>query len=627
MTTQRHLRLLLLSTACLAAPAAVSAQDVALDEVILSGGLSAIAADAYGRAFSVLTAEDISARGLVTVQDALRAIPGVSVSGSGASLTQVRLRGGEADHTLILIDGIEAAGGSDEYTLSGLDTANIDRIEVLRGPQSAFYGSNASAGVINIITRKGEDGLHYGGAIELGNGTSVSAQVSQRGANGGLALSLSQRDDQGYDHSGDGGEKDGLKRRSIALSGDWAATEDLTFGFTLRRASEDYDYDAASWSATDADGYIVDDRTLFGAREEFAGSVWGEYSALAGRLTHRLEYQDTVNKLSDLGAPHTRGETEKLKYRLSFGLDGQPVADAAHVLNLLVERQEDNSTTAPEYQRDMTSAALEYRGFLDNGLDIQAGLRRDDNKVFADFTSWNIGLSWQIPDTGLRLHGSAGKASVNPSYYELFADDTYTLGNPALSPETNAGFDIGIEAEVLGGRGVIDVTYFDENLRDEITYVYGAAPDGSGRATYENQPGKSSRKGIEVAGKLQATDALSLGLAYTYLDAKNPDGSVEIRRPRHELGLSATLAVLDGRGSVTADIRHVADNSDTQFWGSYPTEKLPDYTTVNLSAGYDLSEQVRLTARVVNLFDQDYSDVWGYATQGRAVYAGLQAKF
>ena len=130
-----------------------------------------------------------------------------------------------------------------------------------------------------------------------------------------------------------------------------------------------------------------------------------------------------------------------------------------------------------------------------------------------------------------------------------------------------------------------------------------------------------------MAGKLQATDALSLGLAYTYLDAKNPDGSVEIRRPRHELGLSATLAVLDGRGSVSADIRHVADNSDTQFWGSYATEKLPDYTTVNLSAGYDLSEQVRLTARVVNLFDQDYSDVWGYATQGRAVYAGLQAQW
>lgn len=627
MTTRCTLRLLLLSTACATLPAGLSAQEIALDEVILSGGLSAIAADAYGRAFSVITGEEIATRGLTTVQDALRTIPGVSISGSGASLTQVRLRGGEADHTLILIDGIEAAGGSDEYILSGLDTANIDRIEVLRGPQSVFYGSNASAGVINIITRKGEDGLHYGGTAEIGNGASVSAQVSQRGARGGIALSLSRRDDKGYDHSGDGGEKDGIERSSATLSGDWAATEDLTFGFTLRRASEDYDYDAASWSATDADGYIVDDSTLYGAREEFAGSVWAEYSTLGGRLTHRLEYQDTVSKLSDLGAAPTRGETEKLKYRLGFGLDGQPVAEAAHVLNLLVERQEDNSTTAPEYQRDMTSAALEYRGFLDNGLDVQAGIRRDDNKVFEDFTSWNIGLSWQIPDTGLRLHGSAGKASVNPSYYELYADDTYTQGNPGLSPETNAGFDIGVEAEVLGGRGLIDVTYFDEDLRDEITYVYGAAPDGSGRATYENQAGKSSRKGIEVAGKLQATDALSLGLAYTYLDAKNPDGSVEIRRPRHELGLSATLAVLDGRGSVSADIRHVADNSDTQFWGSYATEKLPDYTTVNLSAGYDLSEQVRVTARVVNLFDQDYSDVWGYATQGRAVYAGLQAQW
>ena len=625
-----HTRFLLLATSALL-PAIAMAQDGAtdqpllLDEIVISGGLTPLAADGYGRAHSVLTADEIEARGITTVQDALRAMPGVAVSSTGASFTQVRIRGAEANHTLILIDGIEASGGADEYILTGLETANIERIEVLRGPQSVFYGSNASAGVINIITRKGRPGLRYGGSVELGNGAAASAHVSQRTERGGIALNLSARDDHGYDQSGDGGEKDGINRKTVGLSGDWRASDDLTLGGTLRWSDERYDYDATAGDATDADSYVVDDPDLFSDRREFSGAVWAEYSMLDGRLTHRLEYQQTIYKQSHDGAPFSRGETEKLKYRLSYGLDGQPVDSANHVLNLLAERQKDRNSTAPDYRRDMKSLAVEYRGHLDNGLDIQAGIRHDDNKVFDDFTSWNLGLSYRIPGRPVRLHASAGSALVNPSYYELYADDGWTLGNPGLKPEINRGFDLGVEVEVLDGRGLIDVTYFNEKMEDEITYVYGAAPDG--RASYVNQPGKSPREGVEVTGRLQATEDLSLAMSYTYLDASNPDGSVEIRRPRHELGLSATLAFLQGRGSVTADLRHVSGNYDSQFWGAYATAKLPAYTTVNLAAGYDLTSSVRLNGRIVNLFDKDYSDVWGYASQGRTAYVGLSARW
>ncbi|MCZ4257203.1 Plug domain-containing protein [Sulfitobacter sp. G21635-S1] len=126
--------------------AALAQDHFDLGEIIVSGGLTPIEAEAPGRAASVVTAQQIEERGIATVQDALRALPGVSVNGSGSSFTQVRLSGGEANHTLILIDGIEASGGDGEYILSGLETANIERIEVLRGPQSVYYGSNASGG-------------------------------------------------------------------------------------------------------------------------------------------------------------------------------------------------------------------------------------------------------------------------------------------------------------------------------------------------------------------------------------------------------------------------------------------------------------------------------------------------
>lgn len=599
--------------------------EVTLAPVILSGGLTPVAADAFGRAATVVTAAEIEERGIRSVQDALRAIPGVAVSSTGSSYTQVRIRGAEGNHTLILIDGIEATGGADEYILTGLETANIERIEVLRGPQSVYFGSNASAGVINIITRKGAPGLHYGGSAEIGNGYAVSGFATQRGTRGGLAFNASVRDDHGYDQSGDGGEKDGIRRKTAGLSGDWLATENLRLGFTTRRSTEDYDYDSNGWPVSNAGEYVVDDPNQTSTRDEFTGAVWGEYSAPGGALTQRLEYQDTIYKQSYNGGRTTRGETEKLKYRLSYGLDGAPADASAHLLNLLIERQEDESSSASDYSREMTSYALEYRGRLDSGLDVQAGLRRDNNKTFEDFTSWNIGLSWRIPDTALRLHASAGRAAVNPSYYELFANDSWTAGNPGLTPEQNRGFDIGLEAGFLGGRGLVDVTYFKEKMRDEITYVYGAAPDG--RASYINQTGDSPREGVEISAQLQATQALRLGANYTWLDASNPDGSVEIRRPRNELGLTATLDTFGGRGFITADLRHVSGNYDTQYWGGNPTVKLPAYTTVNLGTGYDLSDQVRLTGRVVNLFDKDYSDVWGYASQGRTFYAGIEAKW
>ncbi|WP_449044262.1 TonB-dependent receptor plug domain-containing protein [Paracoccus versutus] len=627
---------LLAATAALLPAAATGQEGYRLDEVVISGGLTAVAEGGYARAHTVLTAEEIEARGIATVQDALRAVPGVSVSATGSTFTQVRIRGGEGNHTLILIDGIEATGGADEYILTGLETANIERIEVLRGPQSVYYGSNASAGVINIITRKGGPGLHYGGSVELGNGAAASAHVSQRGAQGGIALTLSARDDHGYDQSGNGGEKDGTNRKTIGLSGDWQIGEDLRLGTTLRRAKEKYDYDSTSWSATSAQEYVVDDPHKYSERDEFQGGIWAEYSMLGGRLTHRLDYQDTIYKQSSDGGPVTRGETRKLKYRGSFGIDGT-VAEASHLLNVLAERQRDESSSAPENRREMTSVALEYRGFLDNGLDVQAGVRHDGNKVFEDFTSWNLGLSWHVPDQPFRLHASAGTGLVNPSYFELYANADYGssvyLGNPNLKPEKNRGFDLGVEAQLPNGMGVVDVTYFNEKLRDEIESYLVRAEGGTSYYSYRNQAGESPREGVEVTARIKATDSLDVALNYTYLDARNPDGSVEVRRPRHELGLSATLAVLEGRSTVTADIRHVSGNWDTQYWTydpasqSYDVGEIPAHTVVNLAAGYDLTENLRVTGRVVNLFDKEYSDVWGYASQGRTLYAGLTAKW
>ncbi|MGR3569037.1 MAG: TonB-dependent receptor plug domain-containing protein [Pseudooceanicola nanhaiensis] len=603
------------------ATAAAAQEPISLAPIVVSAGLTPLQAERYGRSVTVIDGAQIRERGILSVQDALRGVPGVSVSGTGASFTKVRIRGGESNHTLILIDGVQAAGGDGEYILTGLETANVERIEVLRGPQSVYYGSNASAGVINIITRKGGEGTRAGGGFEYGGGWAANAFASYRDARGGVALSLARRDDEGWDYSGSDGEKDGIERRTLQLSGDYEVAEGLTLGFTYRLSDETYDYDSNSFSATTADDYVIDDPTQFSDRDERLAQVYGEYVTPDGRASGRLSWERTDFDQSYNGGTPTDTESEAVKLRVSYGLSG-PIAAGGNVVSVLVEREEDSSSANPAYNRENRSVALEYRTTLADAVDLQLGVRHDDNSVFGDSTTWNVGASWLLTN-GMRLHASAGTGVVNPSYFELYANAFGYVGNPDLDPERNRSYDIGLEMPFASGRGLVDVTYFNETLTDEITAVSLAG----GGNTYINQTGESDRQGVEVQGSFDATDALSFRLSYTYLDAENPDGSVEPNRPMHELGLGTTWRSADGRGTISADARYVAGNYDPQFFGSYATAELPDYWKVDVAATYAVTDALMLNARVENLFDEEYSESWGYATRGRTAYIGVSSQW
>jgi vitamin B12 transporter len=630
--------LLMASTAILTSPS-VQAQDGATDLglLVLSGGLTPIEASAYGRASTVLTSQDIQERGISSLQDALRAVPGISVNSAGSSLTQVRIRGGEGSHTLILIDGVRAAGGDGEYYLSGLDVLDIERLEVLRGPQSVYYGTAASAGVINIITRKGGQGQQGGGKLEFGGAATLSLHASSRGERGGLSFSFTHVNDEGWDFSNSGGEKDFTNRSTFLLSGDVRATPNLKLGFTYRDSLETYASDTTSGGATRWEDYVVDGAGIESTRDERTASLYAELSMLEGRLTHRLSFESTENEQSYGFAP-TVTSNDAIKYRVSYGLDGQAVDMSDQVVSLLLENAQDSSSANPGLDRENTSLAVEYRGSFANGLDLQLGARKDNNNRFADFTTWNASVSYAFGG-GVRLHSSAGTGYVNPSYFEI-GDNYYAawfpggtnssyLGNPNLTPERNRSFDIGVEFPVMNGTGFVDVTYFNETLEDEVQSVISAYDSATNTLMYSffNDIGESTREGVELTAQFALSDSLDLRAAYTYLDAKNPNGSVEIRRPRHEASLGASMRLMDDRMTVSADLRHVAGNFDTQYFGSYATEELPAFTTVNVSTRYAISDVVTLTGRVENLFDSDAMETWGYVGRPRTVYVGLDARF
>lgn len=619
-----------------------------LDPVVISGGLTPIAADAYGRAYSVVTAETLDDRRIAYAVDALRALPGVAVSRTGGpgGTTQVRLRGAESNHTLVLIDGVEvSAPEQGEYDFGGLLAADIARIEVLRGPQSSLYGANALGGVISITTRRAtEPGLRWSGEAEAGTDGTGAVQAALRGLGerGAFSLSLARRETEGFDISGTpGGEKDGDRNLTVNARGELFAADWLTLGGALRVTDRHSDTDGYAFAAPTRAGLVYDDASAHDRTEAF-GSLFaiathGRFRSEARASYLHADDSSTLNGTNS-GSPTTATRLQ-LSAQTTAGLDRADLDAALHTLTARAEYERetfvfesaalvfDPSQLATQ-SRGLAGLAAEYRGTFLSALDLQLGLRHDFNDDFDDATTWSAGASWRIASSGTRLHASAGTAVVNPTMFEQFG---YTpgqwRGDPDLKPEESFGWDAGVEQRLWRDRLVVDATYFNQDLTNEIGTAYDANFVGSP----VNLAGTSHRQGIEVSATLRATEALSFGLDYTWLDAEDPGDMAEVRRPEHELGANATLSLLDGRLRLTVDGRYAAGNVDLDYTaaGAYSGGRvaLDDYVVVNVAASYSVSPQAEIFGRVSNAFDADYQEIDGYATQGVAAYLGLRVRF
>lgn len=621
------------------APTLAAAQDgepLLLKEIIVSGGLSPIAAENYGRSVSVVTGEELRKRGITTLQNALRALPSVSVNSTGESFTQVRIRGGEGNHTLILIDGVEASTGSGgDYALSGLTVSDVERIEVLRGPQSTLYGPNALSGVISITTKRAEtEGTSYGGGIEFGSNSTRAANVFVRnkGTNGEINFSFETRQTDGEDGSRlDGGDTEFNDRETLNFTGRLQLTDLLSTGFTLRRTWQEYGFEETipfgSTTAT-SEGYLVESPANADRNEVF-GSIWIEGETASGRAKHRLSFsgtnQDIARRDGAFGPSSSDSTHRAFKYIGNFAVDGVNLDSSDHKVSLLLEREKQEyraSFSGPNYfERESKAIGVEYQGTLPEGFDVQAGLRNDFNDTFEDALTWNLSASYQLPGRDIRLRAATGRAFVNPTMFEQFGFVPGSFeGNPDLRPEESTSYEIGADFG-LGDRGELSVTVYRNDVDNLI--------QGSG-ITSTNISGTSESQGFELEGSYQALDWLDLSGTYAYTDAKTASGTAQVRRPRHELRFTATASVLAERGTVNLDVRHVAGNYGRQFFngaGGQPTVELPSFTVADIAATYEINANTQLTARVTNLFDEDYQESWGYFANGREIFVGLNASF
>ena len=633
----------LLPAAILSIP--VSAQQVLdLDEIVMSAGLTPVKASAYGRAASVITAEDIERKGVRYAAEALRALPGVSVSrtGSFGGFTQVRIRGNEGNHTLVLIDGVEVAAPSgSEYDFGGLLAADIERIEVLRGAQSSLYGSNAIGGVISITTKRAtRPGFAGQAEIEFGSRGNDGGLLAMRyaGERGDLSVSLAQRNTGGFDVSDSvGGNDDEDENTTFNANGRFFINDSVMLGGTLRSVNRDSDFDGFAFGALTKSALIFEQDNT-NEMDELFGSVFLEADTFGDRLAHKLMFSfsdiDMKNTRDDVATSANTQSRDKWNYQATFALDAATLDVAYHKITFAIDRETQTFRARPpvfaasqltERERDQTGYVLEYQGSLDFGLDIQASVRLDDNDAFDDFTTHVLGLSYTFPNQSTRLHFSNSSGVETPTLFEQFGFIPGSFDpNPNLKAEESSGWDIGIEQQFLDGRAVIDVTYFEEELENEITTIF---PAPTFVATPVNRTGTSKRRGIEVEAQWAVTDRLDMGLTFTSLDAKEPEGR-EVRRPREELGISASYLFTNNRTRLSGNLRHVSNLEDLNFLGPFPVDStrrvdLDDYSVVDLALRHDFNDRIYMTGAVNNLFDEHYEELHGYATEGTAVYIGL----
>jgi vitamin B12 transporter len=595
-----------------------------------------------GTSVTVVTGEDLRRQQIRNAADALRSLPGVSVSrqGNPHNLTVVRLRGAESNQTLVLIDGVEVNSGNTDgfFDFSNLMTEDIAQIEVLRGPQSGLYGGSAVGGVINIITRQGRGPLTIRARFEAGSFETADGSLQVSGGNDRLngILTLHGRRTDGFNVSLTGDENDFGQFSTFSFNGGARVTDNLKIDGTLRQSRVRGGRDNGFAGTLGAFAVPADDQSTFGSVLRL-GRIAATLDTLDGRWTHqfrlgRAEITTTDHDASFLSDFETIGVNAKYGYTTTYRLDGPAGSPVRHFLTGLIEREEESFVQPAggdgiERERGRTGLVAEIRGEYFNSLFLTGTLRRDDNELFEDAMTWRTAASVRVPSTPFRVHTSYGTAVKYPSFSEQFGFFIGFLPNPGLVPEESRGWDAGIESTLFGGRAVLDVTYFNQNLTDEIDFrtvpVFQFQPF--------NRSGTSRRQGVEVAGRYLVLPGLTIGASYTYLDAREDDGREEIRRPPHSGRIDVNYVFGGGRGNLNIAAAYNGEMKDTAFEAGPPfgsqIVSLDDYWLVTAAGSYQIEPGIELYARVENLLDQRYQEVFGYNTAGIAAYAGMRVSF
>jgi vitamin B12 transporter len=617
-----------------------------LEHLIVTAALEPISIQDVSSSITIITREEIEQRQVKYLADLLRDVPGFAVSQAGGpgTLTQIRVRGAEANQLLVLMDGVRAndPASGDEFQFQYASTANIERIEIIRGPQSAIWGTDALAGVINIIRRRDVDNSYLAAEAEYGsfNSLDLAANGGISGERYQLSGGISYLETDGTNISREGDEKDGAKNTNINAALEIDPSDSWHLVFSGQHVDSSTDFDDVDLFVT---GLPVDaDRVTEATRDYLRGLARFNPKDSPWSGSFSVNWLDTDNENFSDGLWETSTSAESLEFRLKTSVLLGNADEQDHRLTFALDRDDvdfsQRGIASPfgdpnqDQSYDVTGYAGEYVGSPTDGLTWTANARLDDYSDFDSAFTWQVAGSQRIHSVW-KLRGSVGTGSKAPTFTERFGFyPDFFIGNPDLNPETSKGWEFGLETSFDQYRYQLSAVYFNQKLKDEINgFVFD--PD-TFLFTAANKDGRSVRKGVEVVLDGQVISTLSFNATYTYIDATESDSfgnkSREVRRPWHMASLNLRYGFASNRGNVNFNVNYSGNQLDNFFPPpnfSQEQVKLDSYTLVDIAASWKLNASLELVGRITNLFNEDYEEILGFARPGRGIYAGLRGRF
>ena len=603
--------------------------------------------DRVASSITVLDKKAIDSAQDIGVTELLLRTPGISISRNGGygTDTTLRLRGAEGDQTVLMLDGVkltDPASPDGSFNIGNLMTGDAARIEILRGPQSTLWGSQAIGGVVNIVTALPTKALEGSFDVEGGSRSTVDARAGVGGKDGRVTWRLAGETFttdgiSALDPRFGGHERDGYRNRSAEGRVEIAIVDGVTAdlrGYYARGRTDIDGFDPVTFQPADTAEYETN-RQLLG----YAGL---KVDLLGGRLRNRIGFSYTDTKRNNYDpslAPgdettfHSTGNTKRIDYQGTLA-----IADGWNAVFGVEHERSRFRSLSPQFQTDpdegkatLTDEYVQLNGEVLKGLTLTGGVRHDRYTSYGGRFLFSGGAAWKL-QTGTVLRASYGEGFKAPSLYQLYSQ----YGNPDLKPARSKGWEAGVEQHLWEDRITLGATYFERHTREQVVFNSCDFPSTdplcvtpgttTPRFGYYLNLARTVAHGVELAGSIRPTDRLTLDGNYSWTMAEDRSAGLTYgnwlpRRPRQEAnGTVSYRWPLDiSTGVAVRWAGHSFDNASN-------TTRLAGYTLVDLRAEVPLDGRFTLFARAENLFDKHYETAFRFNSLGRSVYGGLRAR-
>ena len=583
-----------------------------------------------GSQISIITKADIDLRNPNSLPDLLRGQPGLSVSQQSGlgGLTQVRMRGREANHVLVLVDGVEAndIGQGSEFNFSQFPVQQIERIEIVHGAESAIWGSDAIAGVIHIMTRSPESEpstnfLISGGSEQTQN---LAIDSATRLGDTQLALGISDFKTRGFNVSRQGDERDGSKQRAAYLRTSSPLAKHWRLGSVFRLQQSQNDFDDVDYALTglptDADFTSAHQNWIAGVR------IASDHEDFQQALSFNFSRDKNTNQTTPNAETQTDSEKQQVNYQISKTLNTATWIGFMEYESLHFEQRGPSSFFGdPNQNHTLTQLALggEYRLEQDNWTGSLSA-RLEQNSDFGAGHSVRGNAAYFLTEA-TKIFGAIGRSTKNPTFTERFGYYTNFKGNDALEPEHSLALDFGVSHRFSILPITMALQGYSAHLKNEINgfvfdpvdFVYTAS----------NDPRRSKQRGYDVKMNWQPTDALTVEAFYGRLKATDGSSLTEIRRPRATGLFSIGYRAENWHYQLSA--AYTGTSEDIFYPPVAPYQErveMKPFTLVAFTSNVLISKQVEAFVAIDNLFDTQFEEVFGYQRSGRTLRFGVKLR-